>query len=451
VRVLAFAFALWVCVPAAGFAQTGQASQARQFLLEASALIKDIPEPQRESAVANLSGQLTRAGDLPDALATIQLLEKPDQQAFAMGSVAWELADGGPSAQALFLIQGTKESPGRDVSYEHLALRLVQKGDFEQGLRVAHLIREPSRLVESLVRLGVLTEDPAATRRCLVEALDVAEEALQKNPSYAGILNQIAGAQAQIGATPETTVALSRMSAIARKRRDETGDTTLLQALGATEARIGDTAEATQIAQELSESSADWVYSSISQEQASLGLMTEALAAASKISAPTLRDSTLREIAMIRRSSGSSNDCFEAINQMSSPSAQAEAIATLALEQASANNAAAYQTLQLWHASTGGGVWVGGKGRETAAVAYGLLGDFVSAAQILDSIREPEARTWPLWNLTKLLVKSGHAQEATELAFREETALPKAYAFLGTAQGLLDLFESQAGASPKNH
>jgi hypothetical protein len=60
--------------------------------------------------------------------------------------------------------------------------------------------------------------------------------------------------------------------------------------------------------------------------------MGEALAAASKIAAPGLRDSTLREIAILRRNDGTPNDSFEAIEKMNDPSNRDVAIATLALE-----------------------------------------------------------------------------------------------------------------------
>src|SRR5262249_5562978 len=151
----------------------------------------------------------------------------------------------------------------------------------------------------------------------------------------------------------------------------------------------------TEIIEELSEDSADWAFLPISQEFARRGSMTEALAVASKISAPSTRDSALREIAMIRGRAGHSDDSLEAIDKMIDPSSRAEAVGVLALEQAEAEDPAAYTTLQLWREETGGG-----KAREFAAVAYGLLGDFVSAERILSSIQEPEGRMWPLWNLT---------------------------------------------------
>jgi hypothetical protein len=454
VRLQVVAFLLVAYFPQPGSAQDDRVSQARQLLLEASALIKDVPEFQQESAVANISGQLTRAGDLANALVTVHLLKKPEAEGFAMGSIAWQLVSSGHAAQALSLLQKTKESQGTDVSYERVAQLLGEKGDFEQGLRAAHLIKEPNRLGETLVRLAVLQAkagDRANTSRALGEALAMAEDATNKDPSYATLFNQIARSQTDTGETPETTLALRRFSALAYTRKVETGDTSLLRDLGATEAYLGDIAGATQIVQEVQGGSADFVYMSISQERAQRGLMGEALAAASKISAPGLRDSTLREIAILRRNDGTPNDSFEAIEKMNDPSNRDEVIAALALEQAQSEDSAAYETLQLWQATTNGGAGDRGKSREMAVVTYGVLGDFASAERILRSIQEPEARMWPLWNLMRFLVNRGHTQEAVDVAHHEEAACPRLYALLGTAEGILDRVESDAKIGPERH
>jgi tetratricopeptide (TPR) repeat protein len=454
VRLLVVAFVLVAYFPQPGSAQDDHVSQARELLLEASALIKDIPQFQQESTIANTAGQQMRAGDLAHALATVHLLEKPEAEGLAMGSIAWQLVHSGNAAQALSLLQEAKESQGRDVSYEQVAQLLGEQCDFEQALRAAHLIKEPNRLGETLVRLAVLQAkagDRANTSRVLAEALGVAEDASKKDPLHATIFSQIARAQADIGETPETLLALRRFTALAYSRKVETGDTSLLRELGATEAYLGDVSGAAQIIPELPNGSADLVYMSISQESAQRGSMGEAFAAASKISAPALRDSTLREIAILRRNHGSPNDPFEAIGKMNDPANRDEAIATLALEQAQSEDSAAYQTLQFWQATANDGAEDRGKSRETASVTYGLLGDFASAQRILSSIQEPEARQWPLWNLTRFLVNRGHTQEAVDLANHEQAAYPRIYALLGTAEGILDRVQSEAKAGTERH
>lgn len=433
-------------------AQVDQLSEARQLLIEAGTLIKDVPEFQQGSAVANVSSQLARAGDLTEALAVVRLL-KQEEQGLAIGCIAWQLAKSGNAAQARSLIEGTK-GPSTNSSFQQLAQLLVQKGDFEQGLGIAHLIIEPQPLADTLVRLAVLRAkdgDRAGASRALDAALDVANDATTKDFRNATIFGEIASAQAEIGETPETSFALGRLYAIAYQRKVGSGDTSLLQDLAATEARIGNISDATDIVGELSEGSADYVLILISQEVARKRSMTEALEVASNISALSTRDSALREIAMIRGRAGHSDDSLEAIDMMTNPSSRAEAVGVLALEQAEAEDPGAYTTLQLWEGATGGGIADGGRAREFAAVTYGLLGDFVSAERILSSIQEPEVRVWPLWNLTSFLVNKGHAQEAFDIAYQEEAAYPRVYALLGTASGILDQLESEGKAKSNRH
>src|SRR5580693_118119 len=95
--------------------EAGELTEARRLLIEASQLVKDIPEFQRSSAAANIAGRLARAGDLPDALATVHLLSKPEDQAQVTGSIAWELARSGNLARALALVEGTADGQNKGV------------------------------------------------------------------------------------------------------------------------------------------------------------------------------------------------------------------------------------------------------------------------------------------------------------------------------------------------
>jgi hypothetical protein len=155
-----------------------QLSQARQMLLKARALIHDIPE-SHEVAAANMSGQLVRACDLTDALATARYLKKPEAEAFAMGSIAWQLVNYRDTTQALFLLQTTAESQSRDASYESIARKLIEKGDVDQGLEATHFIKDPSRVADILIRLASLRThagDQLGAGRVLADALRVGRD-----------------------------------------------------------------------------------------------------------------------------------------------------------------------------------------------------------------------------------------------------------------------------------
>ena len=134
----------------------------------------------------------------------------------------------------------------------------------------------------------------------------------------------------------------------------------------------------------------------------------------------------------------------QAINKIVNPVSKAEALAVLALQQAQSGDNTAYYSLDLSEAAADRRAAEKQKVPEVVAVTYGLLGDFARAEEILSLLQNPESRSWPLWNLTRFLVQRERTQEAMALVDEEQWALPKTYALLGTAEGLLDRTESDA-------
>lgn len=155
---------------------------------------------------------------------------------------------------------------------------------------------------------------------------------------------------------------------------------------------------------------------------------------------------------MIRGTHGTLNDILEAIEQISAPKDRAEALATLALEQAENENPAAASTLQMaWKLTKEIDKDSSGKVLGTIAVTRVLLGDFAGAQQIVQDITEPEARVWPLWNVTELMVRASDRQEALAVAGSQEAAYLRAYALLGTAQGILNQIEAERKPQSAKH
>ncbi len=405
--------------------ETGELAKARLLLVEASHLVKDIPEFQQPSAAANIAGQQTRAADLPDALATIRLLKETEDQALATGIVAWQLAHDGNSTQALALVESTVDGQNKGVAYENLAQLHAQEGDLKGGLQIAHRIRkDPNRLADTLVRLAskrAKTGDLSGAREVLSDALNVAEEALKENIGYVTILTQIATTQAEIGDTADAFITLDRFSAFAHQYKSAEGNSTFLQQLATAQAQIGDVVGAQRTIEEIPAGNSDLALMSISQEQAKHGL--------------------------VRGTHGTLNDALEAIDHIPEPAGRAEALATLALEQAENENPAASLTLQLaWKLATQMAADAPDDVLGTIAVTRALLGDFAGAQQIVQDMTKPESRVWPLWNITSFMVRAGHTQEALALAENQDAAYPKAYALLGTAQGILNHLESEEQA-----
>ena len=433
--------------------EKGEMDEARRLLVEASHLVREIPEFQRSSAAANIAGQLVRAADLPDALATARLLPKAEDQAQATGSIAWELAHNGNLALALALVERTADGQNKGVEYEGLAELSADTDNLEEALQIAHRIRsDPGRLVDTLVRLAsraAKSGNLSGAREALGDALQVTEEALKENVGYATGLTQIATTQAEIGDTADAFITLDRFSAIADRYKGAGGNGMFLPELSCAQAQVGDLVGAQRTIEEIpaGTGTSDLALMCLSREQAKHSLLMEALDNAARISSPAFKGNALQEIGMIRGTRGALNEVLKAIDHISQPNDRAEALATLALEQAENEDPAAGSTLQMaWNLATEIGKDASDNILGTIAVTRALLGEFASARQIVQDMTKPEARVWPLWNITSFMVRAGHRQEALALAESQEAAYPKAYALLGTAQGILNHIEAEEKA-----
>jgi tetratricopeptide (TPR) repeat protein len=446
-----------VCLPCLLKAQQGldDVVEARRLLLEASHLVKDIPKVQQASAVANIASQLMRAGDLPDALATTRLLKDPNDLALANGSVAWQLANTGSFPRALALVESASDGPIVDGNYQTLAGLAAHKGDLEVALKIAHRIPPNSvELTEALLRVAIEAAkggDVPRAREVIGEALRTCEAAILENGDKALELPQIARTQIEIGDTPGAGATLSRFSDIAPHRKTDDASR-FLEQLGSVQAQMGDIVGAQGTLRELPPGLSDGVLSAISEEQAKQDLVVDALASSARLSNPQVRSASLRQIAIIRGAQGTLHDAREAIDQISQPAARAEAVATLALQQAINENPAASSTLQVaWEFATVPGSDTSWYALQEIAVTRAILKDFAGAQQIVRSMTDLESRMWPLWNITSMMVDAGQTQEAIALAEDQDSAYPKAYALLGTASGILDRLEVEAKARAGKH
>jgi tetratricopeptide (TPR) repeat protein len=432
----------------------GQVDEARRLLVEASHLVKDLPEDQQPSAVANIAGQLTRAADLPDALATIRLLKKKDDQARATGSISWQLAHAGNSIQALALVDSIDDVQIKDANYETLAVLLAQQGELARALQIAHRRKDSFGVAYTLVLIAnqrARVKDLSGAREALSEAIDISNQGVEEDPARVTFLTQIAATQAKIGDLGAAFRTVDQFSAIAHQYKGPQGKGLLLQSLASTQAQIGDVVGAQRTVAEIpSGDNSDLALMAISEEQAKHGLMKDALETAGLVSNRAFKSSTLRQIVIARGTHGTLHDAHEAIDLMSEPAERAETIATLALEQAVNENTSASATLQsASELTTATASHASGRTLEFIAVTQAVLGDFAGAQQIVQNMAEPKSRVWPLWNITSLLAEAGRTEEALALAESQDSTYPKAYSLLGTAQGILIRVEAEREAARK--
>lgn len=457
-RLIGPAFVLMAAVVSstetpAGQQERSERTQARRLLLEASRLIDAIPETQRSSAVANIASQLARGGDLEDALKISQSTKNRVDQDLAMGSIAWQLAQRGNVGQALRLVESIPNDQNREAQYGSLAVLLAEKGDMAGALRIAQLRKEPQGRFSILLEIAqqkARTKDSAEARKILKQVIQIGNELVQENASNATILQGIATTQSEIGDTPGALLTLAELSTIANQYEGPEGKGLMLQLLGCAQAQVGDVVGALRTHEEMAPgSNSDIVLMAIAEEQAKQGLMADALQAAERISDVNLRSSTLRSIAIARGKHGTLQDAMEAIDRIPAAS-RSEAIGVPALEQAVVDNPAAALTAQRaleFANEVRSGSVSSGRGFEMLAVTRSVLGDFAGAQEIVRSMPEPGSRVWPLWNLTSMLAEAGRENEAVTLAEDEDSPLPKLYALLGTAEGLLTRIVSEEQAS----
>ena len=438
--------------------ETSPQEQARQLLQEASLLVKDIPEGQQSSAVANIAGQLARAGDLPDALAAIHSLKNSGDWALSLGIVAWAMDHSGNSMGSLDLLESSDLGQNKAQAYQQLALSHLDRGDFKGAARVMDLAQpNPYLRVDLFVRIAQQTGksgDLAAARDAIRKALAIVEEKREEEPNCAGTLVGIAEAQAKIGDQAGALETLNHFSEIIHQLRPSYGGVSkdsLLQQLAAGQAETGDLFGATQTINELTEgSSRDFPLMSIARQQAKKGDSQEAQLTVSLMSESELKAIATREICILEAMSGKQVEALEAIKSVPNLGDRAYALASLALELAEKEDPAASGTLQLAiEAVSEPQAKIAGHVFEFIAVTQALLKDFAAAQQSIANMSDPESRVWPLWNITDMMVQAGDVQGALALANNEQAAHPKAYALLGTAQGILRRAEAEAKSKAK--
>lgn len=428
--------------------------EARRILLEASQLVKDIPESQQSSAAANIAGQLARAGDLEAALETIHQLKKIDDQALPLGIIAWQMDHAGNAAGALSLLENSDLGQNKIQAYQQLALSHLDRGDFRSAVQIMDLARPNSYLrVALFVRIAQKNEksgDLTGAHEAIRQALDIVEKARKEDPTSAIQMVGIAGAQADIGDQAGAFDTISRFSEIVHEYRLDEGPMSrdsLVQQLAMGQAIIGDITGAFRTIGELPAGSSlrDIPLNMIATQQAKHSDFQDALNTVADVFDTELKGLELREIAALEGTSGKLVEALEAVNHISNPGARANALATLALEQAEKEDPAAGRTLQLAvEAANEPGANIPGYVFATIAVTRAVMKDFSGALESVVSMNDAESRAWPLWNITSMMAEAGDAQGALSLAANEQAAYPKAYALLGTAQGILNHAKAEA-------
>jgi len=447
---------------ALAFASQAAAQDQSVLLRKASELIPAIDSVQQPSIAANIAGQQSRAGNLADALATVQLLTNDWGRNLARSSIAYGLCMRGNLPKALQIMEAAEDGVDKANGYLQMAQPLAERKDFAAALAVAHKIDavgEPAVLVNTLLRIAGQqwkADDQAGASHTADEALNIIERgrAGGKLPSaaIAGMYQQAARQLTESGQQARAAQIVSRI----RELFQTAGDSGTAQNGGfwisSVQAAIGDLDGALETALTLPRGNdRELALHGISLAAAQLGALIDAQDIADRIFDQTLRQGALREIANARARSGYPSEALAIIDDIPGAENRAFAYAQLAIEQAQMHDPSAVQTVELaYSAALSGGAKTEHFVFECITVTKALLGDFSGALSVLNVLKG-DSRTWPLWNLTEMLVAAGRKQEAFALADGETEPQPKAYALLGLASQLIkeaEDAEAKAGGRP---
>ena len=170
---------------------------------------------------------------------------------------------------------------------------------------------------------------------------------------------------------------------------------------------------------------------------------------ASRIADRQLKANAFQEIAAAQAEANRPVSALETLDNIPDLTGRAEALASLALEEAEHDDSAASDTLhRALAAANGAAPKPPNHVFATIAVTEAMLGDFDAAEGILRPLSS-DARAWAWWNIAAMMVSAGHLNRALAIAAHEKDAHSKAYALLGSANAILDQLPKKTETAAK--
>jgi tetratricopeptide (TPR) repeat protein len=438
-RIEGVAFAWLALLGAPGLAQRVSGNEESMSILrEAGALIPSIGEIQRPGAAFNIAG----------ALATVQLLNKAEDRAEAMGAVASRLTLMGKWRQAAKIVRAAPANTPREAAYAGMAETSAGRGDFRHAFASARSIRrEPQpmpKYADALVQIAIY-QFRAGKRNAALRTLDKAADAVRRMepvpvpPAFglaAGYVNLVRQVSRE-GKAKMVSVVVERLASMIAQERIPTIQEGLVSYLVEAQAAIGNFAAAVHRVEQRPEGIwRDRSLIAIASEQARQGDSKGALVLADRVPRKSWTDGDLMGFARELDAGGDKTNALVTIGRISEARERALTLAYMGLDRAarSAEDAKSVVQLALEAAQTAGN-------EPTAlgfvAVSHAFLGDLSGSLELIGGLRG-EARYWPLQNVTMLMAAAGDKAEALRLARREDNTTVRLGALWSTASGILD-------------
>jgi hypothetical protein len=434
--------------------QDSSPDEIQSLLREASALVPSVDKAQQCSVATNISGQQVRAGDLAGALATVRAVESQQGRIFAAGNIASMLAWRGNLPLALDLIRdwGKGNDPQKAQALVFVAQSLASKGDCEAALRVARMVQEGPEFfgrtklfIDALMLIYAKqweTKDLAGavdTANLALDAIRAMRDSSDTGPATVAMMyDVVASGLAQAGNREAALTVIERIYGMVASARNPQERQDILFFLAATQVGVGEIDAALSSAEQLNPGQQrDGIMAQAAILRMRQGNLQGALDDVATLPAADLRNIFLGVVSEAFYQSGNYTQALATVDLIRDPRDRANALASLALQQAKSDDPTSAQTLELAVqaalAASGTKPYVFGY----IAVTKGLLGDFNGAEEIIAGM-EDQSRWWALENLTTMLVHADKKTDAISLAESQIAPQTKAYALLGTATALID-------------
>jgi len=454
---------------AASIAQESDATEEiRSMLHIASGLIPQIDKSQQWVA-SNIAQQQALLGDMNGALATINHAYDGDRD-LAISSLASIAAHQGNEGWALSLVQVSipGNGQGKAQAYSFIAKSLAGKGTFREALEFVERMEncedffgKTSMLVETLMAIRAGQKkggDPGGADATLTLALNAVEREAEYpfEPEFAQSMpanayGTIASELAREGDRNAALLILEHIYPLIAQAPDHRHRQDTIFSLGYALANIGELQTARDTAEQLEPGQQrDGIMMLIAEKQATDADPLQALAPAMEVSDPRWRNVPLGVIADSLAASGNYVQALSTIDRIDTEAERANWLSGLAYQLADKNDPAAGFFLQIaWDAARNAG-------RETKpyvfaqiAVAKGMTGDFNHSLEIINAMADQD-RFWAVQSLAQLLVHAGKKTEAIALAESQQSAYPKACAYLGIASQLSTEEREAAARNQRN-
>jgi hypothetical protein len=466
--VLGIALALAPLASAAPQDASQRATQARDILQQARALLRDLPERGLPGAAARLAGLQARAGDLAGALDTANSLAKPADRAEALGNISWRLAQKGETAAALSALEPVEEGQRKAAWYSTIALNLVKRGDYAGARRVMALTQDARDsqvdVLTSIARAQKKAGDAAAAGKTLNEALAAAEQEHAENPDVdisvePEILARIAETQDALGDHRAALATLKRLRGLVEQAQPGSRDE-LLKLLARSQATVGEAAAAVETANQIPINAAtaapgghsavpvgesrEFNLYLVAKFVAQRGDVRGAREVAAGIALPNWQSYAYGDIAEAQAAAGDFAGAQETIGLIPDAASRTFTLARVAMELAHLSDPAAGRMLQL--ATEAAGSPLGEAAQAvfpTLAVARAEAGDISGAQAIIAGIKEEHAKVWPQRNLAEAMAKAGDVRGALALAKSQSASVNKFEMLIRVATGILEASEAE--------